>query len=229
MLSSGKLSAEERRTSIIRAVRHLFANKGFNGTTTRELAEAAGVSEALLFRHFPTKEALFEAIKQSFCDSQRRERFDRLRALEPSTQTLVLLVHYLASHIIGDENEQEDRAVSNRMILRSLAEDGEFARLLLEPFVTNYLPKVEECVRAAVATGDADDGPVRPTLGGWFTYNVAALASSQSAPLRPVANFGVSRGQLVSQVVWFALRGLGLREETIRQHYQPEALAVLAG
>jgi hypothetical protein len=140
-----------------------------------------------------------------------------------------LLIHHLASHIIGDENEQEDRAVSNRMILRSLAEDGEFARLLLEPFVTHYLPKVEECLRAAVAGGDADDGPVLPAVGGWFTYNVAVMASFQSAPLRPVANFGVSRDQLVSQVVWFALRGLGLREQTIRRHYQPEALAVLAG
>ena len=44
-----KLSGEERRAAIIKAVRRLFAEKGFHGTTTRELAEAAGVSEALLF------------------------------------------------------------------------------------------------------------------------------------------------------------------------------------
>src|SRR5215213_7267484 len=126
-----KLSGEERRVAIIRAVRHLFANKGFKGTTTRELAEAAGVSEALLYRHFPTKEALFAAIQQSFCDEQVRARFARLSALEPSTQTLVLLVHFLASQILGGDGAEQ--AVPSRMILRSLAEDGEFARLLLQP------------------------------------------------------------------------------------------------
>ena len=68
----GKLTGNQRRASIIQAVRHLFANKGFKGTTTRELAEVAGVSEALLYRHFPTKEALFAAIQQSFCDDQGR-------------------------------------------------------------------------------------------------------------------------------------------------------------
>src|SRR5688572_22602497 len=96
-----RLSGEERRASIIQAVRHLFANKGFNGTTTRELAEAAEVSEALLYRHFPTKEALFSAIQQSYCDDISRDRFERLAALEPSTQTLVLLVHFLVFHILG--------------------------------------------------------------------------------------------------------------------------------
>ncbi|MBI5853864.1 MAG: helix-turn-helix transcriptional regulator, partial [Nitrospirae bacterium] len=40
----------------------LFASKGFKGTTTREIAQRAGISEALLFKHFPTKRALYGAI-----------------------------------------------------------------------------------------------------------------------------------------------------------------------
>jgi AcrR family transcriptional regulator len=40
-----RLSSEERRAAIVRAVRTAFAEKGFHGTTTRELAEAAGVSD----------------------------------------------------------------------------------------------------------------------------------------------------------------------------------------
>ena len=50
-----KLSGDERRAAIIKAVQRVFAEKGFDGTTTRELASAAGVSEALLFKHFPNK------------------------------------------------------------------------------------------------------------------------------------------------------------------------------
>src|SRR5437870_13402598 len=57
-----KSSGRERQASIIAAAASLFAQKGFNGTTTREIAKTAGISEALLFRHFPTKRALYAAI-----------------------------------------------------------------------------------------------------------------------------------------------------------------------
>src|SRR5436190_6685675 len=99
MRSTVKLSSEERRAAIIKAVRRLFAEKGFHGTTTRELADAAQVSEALLFKHFPTKESLYEAMMLA-CKSERGQTlFQRVRALEPSTSTLVLLVHGLTSHL----------------------------------------------------------------------------------------------------------------------------------
>jgi AcrR family transcriptional regulator len=57
-----KSSGRERQASIISAAASLFAQKGFNGTTTREIARTAGISEALLFRYFPTKRALYAAI-----------------------------------------------------------------------------------------------------------------------------------------------------------------------
>ncbi len=55
-------SSQERQAGLIAAAAALFAAKGFNGTTTREIAKAAGVSEALVFKHFPTKRALYAAI-----------------------------------------------------------------------------------------------------------------------------------------------------------------------
>src|SRR5436305_7977352 len=102
-----RLPAEQRRAAIIAAVRQVFAEKGFDGTTTRALAAAAGVSEALLFKHFPNKEALFTAMQLSCCDQQDLGRYERLSALEPSASTLVLMVHFLVSRILrcasGDE------------------------------------------------------------------------------------------------------------------------------
>src|SRR5262245_10453147 len=88
-----KMTSEDRRAAIIRAVRRVFAEKGFDGTTTRELAAAAGVSEALLFKHFPNKEALYSAMQVSCCAEQDYDTVERLRALEPSASTLVLLTH----------------------------------------------------------------------------------------------------------------------------------------
>jgi len=57
-----RMSAPERRQLIIQAALTLFSQKGFRGTTTREIARAAGVSEATIFKHFATKEALYSAI-----------------------------------------------------------------------------------------------------------------------------------------------------------------------
>lgn len=55
------MSAENRRAQIIESARHLFAQKGYAATRTREIAAEAGVNEAMLYRHFPSKEELFEA------------------------------------------------------------------------------------------------------------------------------------------------------------------------
>jgi AcrR family transcriptional regulator len=56
------MAGEERRMQILQRAVSLFSKKGFSGTTTREIARAAGVSEAMVFRHFATKEELYTAI-----------------------------------------------------------------------------------------------------------------------------------------------------------------------
>jgi AcrR family transcriptional regulator len=60
--SSGRMAGEERRLQILRVAMRLFSQRGFRGTTTKEIAVAAGVSEAMVFRHFATKEDLYSAI-----------------------------------------------------------------------------------------------------------------------------------------------------------------------
>src|SRR3954447_21233801 len=101
MAPTVKLSKEERRAAIIHAVRRVFAEKGFHGTTTRELADAAGVSEALLFKPFPTKEAPYPAMHPPCGSDQTAPEMKRVMELEPATSTLVILVHALVSKLIG--------------------------------------------------------------------------------------------------------------------------------
>lgn len=57
-----RLPAQERRAAIVEAAIRLFAEKGFRGTTTREIAAAVGVSEPVLYEHFATKRDLYTAI-----------------------------------------------------------------------------------------------------------------------------------------------------------------------
>jgi len=56
------MAGEDRRLQIIQVAIELFSKKGFGGTTTKQIAEAAQVSEAIIFRHFATKQDLYAAI-----------------------------------------------------------------------------------------------------------------------------------------------------------------------
>src|SRR5580704_15608604 len=95
-----RLAACDRREAIMEAVRDVFAEKGFEATTTRELAKAAGVSEALLYRHCPSKESLYDAMCQSCLSGRRLEEYKQILALEPSSSTLVMLTHFLVSKMV---------------------------------------------------------------------------------------------------------------------------------
>jgi len=56
------MAAVTRRHQIVAVAAGLFSQKGFRGTTTKEIADGAGVSEAIIFRHFATKDDLYRAI-----------------------------------------------------------------------------------------------------------------------------------------------------------------------
>ena len=56
------MTAEDRKLQILRVAVSLFSQKGFGGTTTKEIALAAKVNEAIIFRHFATKDDLYTAI-----------------------------------------------------------------------------------------------------------------------------------------------------------------------
>lgn len=72
-----RLSARERREAILDAAKPVFGSAGYHAATTREIAAAAGVSEALLYQHFPGKRELFVAvIERAAADLERRLCFE---------------------------------------------------------------------------------------------------------------------------------------------------------
>ena len=60
--AASRMSGDERRSQILQMAINLFSQRGFNGTTTKEIAKASGISEAMVFRHFATKNELYDAI-----------------------------------------------------------------------------------------------------------------------------------------------------------------------
>ena len=108
------MAGEERRLQILAVAVHLFSRRGFRGTTTKEIAQAAGVSEAMVFRHFATKEELYAAILDHKACSHSN--------FEPAA---------MAAEAI---QRKDDRAVFESLALGALEhheKDPEFQRLLL--------------------------------------------------------------------------------------------------
>src|SRR5262245_64578923 len=93
-----RLDSDERRKMIVAAAVPLFARKGFAGTTTKELAEAAGISEALLFRHFPSKKHLYGEILRLGCEGD--PALECLAAVQPSTATLVRMTDFMVRCVL---------------------------------------------------------------------------------------------------------------------------------
>ncbi|ORW99944.1 hypothetical protein AWC29_26660 [Mycobacterium triplex] len=57
---NGRRGVDEIRALVLQAAHRLFSEQGYHGTTTRQIAEAAGVGESVLFRNFGSKAELFE-------------------------------------------------------------------------------------------------------------------------------------------------------------------------
>jgi AcrR family transcriptional regulator len=109
-----RMPAADRRKHLITVAMRLFATRGFSGTTTKAIAEAGGVSEAIIFRHFKCKEDLYGAILR---EKARQDGYD---------QTIDLLRSFA--------RRDDDERLVFQLVLRTLesfARDPEFHRLML--------------------------------------------------------------------------------------------------
>jgi AcrR family transcriptional regulator len=70
-----RLSLAERRRQLIDTARRIFAEHGFRGATTRQIAAEAGVTEALIFQHFPDKDSLYAAILDEEASEPHTDRW----------------------------------------------------------------------------------------------------------------------------------------------------------
>ena len=71
-----RLTADERRRAVVQAALRVFSSGSYAGSTTAEIAREAGVSEPLLYRHFPSKRDLWAACLDAAWE-EFREAFDR--------------------------------------------------------------------------------------------------------------------------------------------------------
>ena len=208
-----RLDSSARRTLILDAALPLFARKGFAATTTKEIAQAAGVSEALIFKHFPSKASLYEAMFLSCIDGD--PEYARLIALPPSTATLVQLIQALVLYFVVEMPGDAEERARHRLGLISLLEDGEFIRLVYQGVRDRFQPTFVAAIRAAEAAGDLVPGPVEAGTGLWLADHLCSMMASVCLSGQSVVPYECGRPELARQSIWFILRGLGMRDEVI--------------
>ena len=146
-----------RREQILDVASTLFAQQGFRGTTTRLIADRAAVTEALIFRHFPSKEELYwSVLERKINTAGARERMEE--TLQAGGDDLEVLSR-LASQVL--ERRSKDHTLS-RLLIFSALERHELSQRFFRNYVADYFEVLAKFVRKGIAAGRFR--PVDPLL-----------------------------------------------------------------
>lgn len=154
--AAGRMAGGQRREQIVRVAMRLFSERGFRGTTTREIAAAAGVNEAIIFRHFTTKQELYAAILDGkACAGNMNEMCCEVEAATGHGDDRAVF-EMLARHML-EHNERDEEFM--RLLLHAALEGHELSRM----FWDRNVRKMSDCLRAYVRERQKA-GALRTTL-----------------------------------------------------------------
>jgi AcrR family transcriptional regulator len=143
-----RYSSADRREQILDVATGLFAQQGFQGTTTKLIAEKSGVTEALIFRHFPSKEELYWAVIQRKIDCAAP--VERLQEnLDAGGDDLEVLSR-VAFEVL--ERRAKDQTLS-RLLLYSALEKHELSERFFRNYIANYFEVMARFVREGMSSG----------------------------------------------------------------------------
>jgi AcrR family transcriptional regulator len=143
-----RLSAVDRRQQILEVASALFARKGYRGTTTREIAEEAGVNEALLFRHFPSKENLYWTLIEELCNARgKRHRIEKV--LQAGGTDIQVFRDVAREFLTRSERDRE----LTRLLWFTALEDHELSARFFNTFVAEYYEALAGHIRGRIRQG----------------------------------------------------------------------------
>jgi TetR/AcrR family transcriptional regulator len=144
----GRFSAQDRRQQIIRVAMRLFAQRGFRGTTTRQIAERAGINEAIIFRHFRRKEDLYWAVIEEKCvDRSGKEEAPNVLGANGREREFFVTI---AEDIL--RRNTRDTTLS-RLLLFSALERHQLSHRFFRTYVAQYYAALAEHIRKRIREG----------------------------------------------------------------------------
>lgn len=217
-----RMTSDVRRELILGAAKRCFARNGFAGTTTKSVAAAASISEALLFKHFPSKSALYAEILADECEAD--PALHALLDRAPSTETLVELVRGMIGHFLhvsdGPDLQEAERL---RLMAISHLDDGDFARMIYQKIGQLIGSAFVASLKSAVEAGDAKAFNGDPLNLFWFAHHTAFNAAMARLPSEPCLVYG-NVAKVERQLCEFVLRGIGLRDASIERYLKSNSI-----
>lgn len=214
-MAGKRIPGSERRELILAAARRVFSREGYHGAKTLQIAREAGVSEALVYRHFPSKLSLYRAVLRQIFREQDAN-YAEVGLVEPSTPALVSsLARYFRS-IIADPHGPGREGY--RLTLASLSGDGYFASLIYRRAQRRSIAAIRAAHDAARAAGDIVGEPLEVANINMFIEHIGSMMNAimvLDPASRPYADDGDA---LLRQALIFCLRGLGMTPSAIAQH-----------
>ncbi len=146
--ASSRVPAAQRRQQILEVATGLFAQRGFHGTTTREIAEKVGVKEIIVFRLFPTKRDLYWAVIEAKCvpPPGRKPLVDTLGDGENDR----VLFSQMAAAIL--ERNMQDMTLT-RLLLFSALESHELTDQFYRTYMADFYKKLAGYIRRRIREG----------------------------------------------------------------------------
>ena len=143
-----RLTAQDRRQHLLDTAAEMFSRHGYEGTTTRQIADSAGVTEALIFRHFPKKEDLYWEIIQERC--RTRAAKDRLQERLNSGQSDEEIFSAIAADILGRHTRDPQLF---RLLLFSALEKHELSHRFFRTHISEYYEQLAGRIRERIREG----------------------------------------------------------------------------
>jgi TetR/AcrR family transcriptional regulator len=143
-----RYSSAGRREQILNVASSLFAQQGYRGTTTRLIAERAAVTEALIFRHFPSKEELYWSVLERKINTAGA--CERMQEVLDAGGNDFDVLSRLAYQVL--ERRAKDHTLS-RLLLFSALEKHELSQRFVRHYVADYFEVLAQFVRKGIAAG----------------------------------------------------------------------------
>lgn len=148
--SPSRMNAEDRRQQILDVAVQLFSQKGFRGTTTKEIASAAGVNEAIIFRHFATKSDLYAAIID--CKAQQGGMDEMIKAIEEAMKARDdrKVFELFALKVL---NFHAADATPLRVLFYSVLEGNELSRMIFRNHILQAHQQLANYIKSRIKEG----------------------------------------------------------------------------
>jgi AcrR family transcriptional regulator len=143
-----RLSSSDRKKQILEVATELFAKHGFDGVTTRRVADAAGITEAMVFRHFATKDDLYWEVlsAKTASDELKKSLEGKLKSDVEPLEIFTAIALYILNRNLKDP-------AKSRLLLFSALENHRLSQRFFKTYMSEWYELLADYIRRQMADG----------------------------------------------------------------------------